>query len=308
MKDTTRRTVLKLAAAGAGAAAAAPVARPKKEVTTYVFVTGSNGGATADSELALRGHRTVAVDLPGHAHEGQFHRAYQAPQDLKALATLKSPMAKVRLDDYVEAAVKVVRRVAGYGPVILVGGSLGGATITKVADEVPDLIDTLVYDAAYCCTRLRSPNDYATTPEGRTSLAASLVDGIVADPSAIGAVRINWRSANPKFLDAAKKAFMDEGSEGEFLALLNGLLPDESMLVQGADARGRRDRWGRVRRVYIRHTKDRMIPVALQDRMIREADAATPGNRFRVFSVATSHAPTRQAYREISEILHRLAK
>ncbi|GAA3679190.1 alpha/beta hydrolase [Nonomuraea antimicrobica] len=314
MNTPTRRTALQLGAAGATAAAVAGTtaafAGPsrKKDVTTFVNVSGSNGVAVTDPLLALRGHRTVGVTLPGHGPEEQLHPAYQAPQDLAKLAALPSPVAAVTLDDYVEATVDVVRRVSRYGPVILVGGSLGGATITKVADAVPDLIDRLVYDAAFCCTKLRSPNDYMTSPEGQTSLTPGLLNGIVGDPAKIGAVRINWRTADPKFLAAAKAAFMAEASEGEFLAMLNTLLPDESLQVSAADARGRKDAWGRVPRVYIRHSKDRTIPIALQDRMIREADAATPANKFKVFTVETSHAPTIKAYQEISEILYRLAK
>ncbi|MFC5830212.1 alpha/beta fold hydrolase [Nonomuraea insulae] len=310
MNEPTRRTALQFAAAGAGAVAASALQKPerKKKVTTYVFVSGSNGAAAADSELTLRGHRTVGVTLPGHGPEEQFRLAYQAPQDLAKLATLPSPVAGVTLDDHVEATVNVVRRVSEHGPVILVGGSLGGATITKVADVVPELIDRLVYASAFCCTKLRSPNDYVGSPEGQSSLTPELLSGIVGDPTAIGAVRINWRTNDKKFLKAAKAAFMAEASEGEFLALLNTLLPDESMQVGSADARGRKDRWGRVPRVYIRHTKDRTIPLALQDRMIREADEATPGNKFTIFSVEASHAPTAKAYAQITEILHRLAK
>ncbi|MEW9551487.1 hypothetical protein [Nonomuraea sp. NPDC050783] len=41
--------------------------------------------------------------------------------------------------------------------------------------------------------------------------------------------------------------------------------------------------------------------------MIREADAATPGNRFGVFTVDTSHAPPPADYRRITDILDRLA-
>ncbi|MEV0615564.1 alpha/beta hydrolase [Nonomuraea sp. NPDC050404] len=311
MNIPTRRTAFRLAATGAGAAvAASSVVGPakKKDVTTYVFVTGSNGVAASDPELTMRGHRTVGVNLPGHGPEEQFHIAYQAPQDLKKLATLPSPVAGVTLDDYVEATVDVVRRVARYGPVILVGGSLGGAAITKAADEVPDLIDRLVYDTAFCCTKLRSPADYVNSPEGKESLSAGLMHAIVGDPTKIGAIRINWRTADRRFLDAAKAAFLAEGTEGEFLAMLNTMLPDESLQVSSADARGRKEAWGRVPRVYIRHSKDRTIPLALQDRMIREADAATPGNKFKVFTVEASHAPTAKAYKQISDILHRLAK
>ncbi|MEU1387453.1 MULTISPECIES: hypothetical protein [unclassified Nonomuraea] len=74
-----------------------------------------------------------------------------------------------------------------------------------------------------------------------------------------------------------------------------------------ADARGGTDTWGLVPRTYLRHTRDRMIPLALQDRMIREADAATPGNRFEVRTVDAGHAATAAEYRSISEILDGLA-
>ncbi|MGV9384857.1 alpha/beta fold hydrolase [Nonomuraea sp. NPDC003707] len=308
MSFPTRRDMFQYAAVAGAGAVGAQAAKPRREVTTYVFVTGANGSASGDSELTLRGHRTVGVALPGHGPEEQFHLAYQTPQDLGKLATLPSPVAGVTLDDYVEATVDAVRRVSGYGPVILVGGSLGGATITKAADVVPDLIDLLVYDTAFCCTKLSSPNDYLGTPEGKESLAGSVAAGIIADPRVIGAIRMNWRTGDRKFLDAVKAAFMAEASEGELLAMLNTLLPDESLLVGSADARGRKEAWGRVPRVYIRHTRDRVIPLALQDRMIKEADAATPGNKFKVYSVEASHAPTARTYRLITEILHKLAK
>ncbi|MEV0164883.1 pimeloyl-ACP methyl ester carboxylesterase [Nonomuraea fuscirosea] len=318
MNEPTRRAALRLAAATGAAATAsttmsvlsssASAQGKSREVTTYVFVTGSNGMASGDAELVLRGHRTVGVSLPGHGPEEQFHAAYQAPQDLKALAALPSPMAGVTLDDYVEATVNVVRRAARYGPVILVGGSLGGSTITKAADEVPGLIDRLVYVGAYCCTKLRSPAEYLETPEGSTSLGAAILPAVVGDPAVLKAIRLNWRTNDAKFLAAAKAAFMAEGTDGEFLAMLNSSLPDESLQVSSADARGRKDAWGRVPRVYVRQTLDRVIPPALQDRMIREADEATPGNRFEVFSVKGPHAPTRKSYRRITEILAGLAR
>jgi hypothetical protein len=41
----------------------------------------------------------------------------------------------------------------------------------------------------------------------------------------------------------------------------------------------------------VRCTEDHTIPLALQDRMIAEADAATPGNPFTVHTLASSHSP-----------------
>lgn len=323
MRRQTRRAALKAgalagAAVAAGAvtgSAAAAAARPgRRPVTTFVFVVGASGGTggATFNELVLRGHRVAAVDLPGHDPARQYRRSYQAPQDLAKFATEPSPMKGIGLDDYVEAAVATIRRAARNGPVVAVGGSMGGLTLSRVANEVPELIDRLVYDSAFCCVELRSAVDYLQTPEGRTSLVLdpALAAGAVGDPAKLGAVRINWRSADPKFLAALKRANIAEDepeAEGELMALLNSLLPDESLTATQEDARGHKDTWGRIPRTYIRHTLDRTIPLALQNRMIREADRLTPGNRFDVRTVRTGHYPTGTAWRRIADILHDVA-
>ncbi|WP_214409591.1 alpha/beta hydrolase [Sphaerisporangium fuscum] len=281
---------------------------PRRPVTTFVFASGANGGGSGDAELTMRGHRVLGLDLPGHeAGSGQFRRSYQAPQDLGAFAAEPSPMAGITMDDYVEQAVRAVRRVGAYGPVVLVGGSMGGAMLGPVANAVPDLLHRLVYISAFCCTELPSAAAYVGTPEASTSLIASMAAGMVGDPAKLGAARTNWRSADDRWLDDLKAAVMAEGSEAEFMSMLNGLQPDESLEVMTADARGHKETWGRVPRTYVRHSLDRVIPPALQDRMIREADALTPGNRFDVRTVRTSHMPTRAGWREIVDILDELA-
>ncbi|GAA5032739.1 alpha/beta fold hydrolase [Actinopolymorpha pittospori] len=283
--------------------------RPPSTVTTFVFVTGANGTSTAANELVARGHRWLAVDLAGHGStSGQFRLSYQAPQDLLAFATEPSPMAGVTLDDYVAATVAVVRRVAEHGPVVLVGGSMGGAAVSQAANAVPDLIDHLVYDSAYCCVDLASPAEYLQTPEGRASRAMDLLGAVVGDPAVLGVIRSNWRTADRGFLARARDALMADATEPEFLAVLNTLQPDEGLTISVADARGEADTWGRIPRTYIRHTEDRIIPLALQDRMIAEADALTPDNPFAVESVRASHVPTVARFEEIVDILDRLAR
>jgi pimeloyl-ACP methyl ester carboxylesterase len=183
--------------------------------------------------------------------------------------------------------VGVVRRVAAHGPVILVGQSMGGATITRVANEMPHLVSRLVYLSAFCCVRFRSVVDCYLSPEGATTLIPLIPS--VGDPQRLGVTRTNWRSADPAFLSGARAALAAEYDDGAFRALLNGMEPDESAAVPGDDARGEPHTWGRVPRSYIRFTRDRALPLALQDRMIREADAATPGNRFDVHSLPAPH-------------------
>ncbi|MCO8270187.1 lysophospholipase [Actinoplanes sp. TRM 88003] len=309
MTTMTRRGLLG-AAAGTAAVLASRADRPhRREVTTFVLVTGANGSASGDAELSLRGHRAVGVELPGHgAAAGQFRRSYQAPQNLAALATEPSPMAGITLDDYVTATVAVVRRAARLGPVVLWGGSMGGATVSRVANEVPRLINRLVYSSAFCCVDLPTMGDYLQTPEAAGSLILELGGASLADPAVIGASRTNFRTNDAAVLAKMKEALCADATEAEFMAMLNASQPDESIQVPLADARGHKDTWGSIPRTYIRHTRDRMIPLPLQDRMIAEADRLTPRNKFDVRSVATSHAADGAGWAASVDILDELAR
>jgi pimeloyl-ACP methyl ester carboxylesterase len=294
-----------LTLAGGGATAAATGGR--RGTTTFVVVTGASGTPGGINALSLRGHRTVGVDLPGHgAADAQFARDYQCPQDPASLATRPSPMAGVGLDAFAEAAVEVVRTVAEFGPVVLYGGSMGGATLSRVGNAVPHLIDRIVYDTAFCCVDLPTMEDYFATPEGSTTLAGNLAALAVADPAVIGAVRANYRTADPAVLAKLKEALMHDASDTEFYSMIAYLQPDESLTVGRENSQVRADTWGRVPRTFIRHTADRMIPLALQDRMIAEADRLTPHNRFDVHTVHAGHAATAQQFQEIVEILDAL--
>jgi pimeloyl-ACP methyl ester carboxylesterase len=66
---------------------------------TFVLVHGSGSSSfmwvPVQRELALLGHRSFTVDLPGHGIDAQYPGAYQAPQDLDAWAIEPSTLAKV---------------------------------------------------------------------------------------------------------------------------------------------------------------------------------------------------------------------
>jgi pimeloyl-ACP methyl ester carboxylesterase len=307
MTKYTRRSLISAAAVTAGAAAtiggwasaadATDNGRPpgRGGTPTFVLVNGTCASSSwwtpLARELGLLGYRTIAVDLPGHGVEGHFPLAYQAPQDLGALATVPSPLASVTIEDYENRVVGIVRRASRNGPVILVGHSEGGVSLSRAANVVPHLLDRIVYMAAVCCVDLPSVDEYLATPDGITSLSADIGRyGSVGDAEALGVLRVNWRSSDPRFLAAFKQAVAADFPDSEVRAVLNLLEPDETLGIFGADARGHAGTWGRVPRTYVRFTKDLDLPLALQDRMIAEADRLTPHNRFDVRSVPAPHA------------------
>ncbi|WP_210577094.1 alpha/beta fold hydrolase [Streptomyces sp. GESEQ-4] len=321
---TSRRQALRRLAAGAGGAALAvgvgagtahatdtdrATARTRHRIRTYVLVHGTHSAGVfwtaIGRELALRGHRVVTVDQPLHGAEKFIPKAYQT-QDFNALATEPSPVAALTLDDFERRVTGVVRRAARLGgPVVLVGHSMGGLSVSRVANAVPELLAHICYMAAFCPSRsMPSLNDCAGSPEGQ--FAISPLEQIVGDPGKLGVLRLNWRTSSSRDLAVFKEMTCAEYTDAEFLRVLEGLQADESMTAYAGRAVGRAETWGRIPRTYLRFGKDRTVATELQDRMIAEADELTPHNRFMVHNFpGTGHMgpsdPTR-----VTDLLHGL--
>ena len=118
-----------------------------------------------------------------------------------------------------------------------------------------------------------------------------------------GAMRINPRNADPDYVEKGRQAFYGDLPTEEYVRYAAMLTPDLPLAVGMEDARGTAQRWGRVPRTFVRTTEDQTIPVALQDRMIAEADAATPANRFAVHTLESSHSPFASMPDALAEIL-----
>jgi pimeloyl-ACP methyl ester carboxylesterase len=146
-----------MALTAALAACVAVVPSPKN---TYVLVHGAFQDRRAWDEIVPRlqaqGHKVIAADLPGRVNGAV-------------------PPEQATLDGYRDYVVKLIE--AEPGPVVLVGHSFGGFTISAVADKIPQRIRTLVYVAAYLPVSGESMAKIAETDEknrfnkgsGRTS-------------------------------------------------------------------------------------------------------------------------------------------
>ncbi|MFC4472618.1 alpha/beta hydrolase [Streptomyces xiangluensis] len=259
---------------------------------TFVLVHGAFANsfslAPLQAELGLLGHRSVAVDLPGHGFGATFTRAYQAPQDLDGLATAPGSIRGVKLADNAAHLIGILERARRNGPVILVAHSRGGATATAAANARPDLIDRIVYVAAWCPVAL-DVGDYYAEPEMATVDTASLVSAMAGNPAELGLLRVNFRTADPDALAALKAAFLADGTDEEFLTFLSTFQPDENLDVGTSTDRAQAATWGRVPKTFVRLANDASMPLAMQDRLIREGNELTPDNPYDVRTLESSH-------------------
>ncbi|WP_419704771.1 alpha/beta fold hydrolase [Promicromonospora sp. NFX87] len=277
---------------------------------TFVLVHGAFANsfsfAPLQAELALLGHRSAAVDLPGHGFAATYPAAYQAPQDLAGLATAPGSIKGVTLADNAARVIEALERAKEHGPVILVGHSRGGATLTAVGNARPDLIDRIVYVSAWAPVDL-GVGEYYAEPEMASVDAGVLAGVLAADPAAVGLLRANFRTADPAALASLKEAFLADGTDDEFFTFLNTFQPDENLDAGTSADRVQAATWGTIPRTYVRLSADTSIPVAMQDRMIREADALTPDNRYDVHTLESSHLLWLVRPRPAAELLASLA-
>ena len=272
----------------------------------FLFVHGAWHAAAHWNEvterLAAMGHRAFAIDLPGSGLNAAYPQSYLS-NDFTALASEVSPLKDVHLADYADAIGVQLDRMARHGQVTLVGHSFGGLAITLAAEARPDLIGRLVYLTAYVpVPNLPNGVALASLPEGQSSISGAI---LIGDPRVTGAQRINPRDADPAYVEKGRQALYNDVSTETYLRFTAYCNPDLPLAVAFDNATGTQQRWGRIPRSFIRCTEDHTVPLALQNRMITEADAVTPDNRFQVHSLASSHSSFASMPDRLAEVLSR---
>lgn len=261
-------------------------------IPTIVLVHGAFANsftfAPLSAELALRGVRSAAVDLPGHGFEATFPIGYQAPQDRENMTSAPGRIRGVTLADNVEYLAGVLARAKEHGPVIVLAHSRGGITLTATANAHPELIDHMVYVSAWAPVALETAA-YNAEPEMAEVDSTTLAAAAVGNPAELGLLRCNFRSSDTALLEGLQSLFCAEATPDEFRTFLNSFQPDENLDIGDTSDRAQAGTWGTINRTYIRLGEDRSLPPAMQDRLIRDGDDLTPDNPYRVRTLVSSH-------------------
>lgn len=238
-------------------------------MSIYVLVHGAYHGGWCWEKivplLEAAGHTAIAVDLPGHGDN-------------------PAPIETVTLDAYVDHVCGIVE--AQPEPVILAGHSLGGMTITQVAERVPDRIERAVYVTAAMPGNGQNRADFAEHegPVDMGKLRQVSEDGLSATIAR----------------ENIKPTFYNECSDEDVARAIPRLVP-QAMEVFQRKAETTPERFGTVRRAYVECTRDNAIPIALQRAMM----AAQPCDA--VFTIDTDHSPFYSRPRELADHLLSLA-
>jgi pimeloyl-ACP methyl ester carboxylesterase len=272
----------------------------------FVLIHGGGHGAWAFEKVApyliLEGHAVIAPDLPGHGLNARFPESYRSrAQDPGKFAAEPSPLAQLTLTDLASAVTGAVRQVARTErEVILVGHSMAGALLNWAGEAVPELVTRLVYLSGWMTGAGKSFDDYFQTPEMTATEIPSL---ILANPGVVGAVRIDFGSADPAYRTRAKAAFGADVDDETWDAAAHLLTSETPVAVFTEPVNLTAGRWGALPRTYISCTRDRALPLAAQRRFISEADAFTPGNLTDVRELATSHSPFLSQPEQLARVL-----
>ena len=256
--------------------------------------------------LAERDYASVAIDLPGAGGHTKIPASYnQRPLDLAAFGTEPSPNAGVTQDERNEATLLAIKEAAflGNGQVVLVGHSLGGLTLTPVAQMAPEQLYAVVYLAAFLL-----PKDMpAAVMIADESMAKSKVsDLFMADPEVTGALRVDPKSEDADYVALAREAFYADLTDADFKTALTHLHPDEPAQVAGVPSSMSADKFGTVSRHYIRCTQDRAVVIEGQDKMVAMVDGAL-GNKTTTHTLEASHSPFYSQPENLVDILVRIA-
>jgi pimeloyl-ACP methyl ester carboxylesterase len=208
------------------------------------------GWGFVKGRLEAQGYPVVAIRLPGRGEDA-------------------TPIDQITLDLYRTKVLDVINGLPG--PVVLVGHSFGGVTISIVAESEPDKIKSLVYLSAYLPKSGQSLN----------SLAHTDPDSVLAKPGNF-VVSDDHKYASIK--DEAKADTFANDADEAGKKLIVASIIKEPLAPLATPVTLTDEKFGKVKKFYISTTEDQAVTPALQARMLE----ATPVDK--VIKIKAGHA------------------
>jgi pimeloyl-ACP methyl ester carboxylesterase len=211
------------------------------------------------------GLQSISVDLPGRG------------DDMRRWSSLT-------LADYTDTVIAAVESAGE--PVTLVGHSLGGLTVSQVAERVPDKLSSLVYLAAMLLKDGQSTVEVATSDTD-----SELMTNISLDESG---------EASTVAAGAAPRLFFGDCTKEVSDAATARLVP-EPIVPSSTPVQVTPGRWGAVPRSYIVCEQDLAITPAAQRAMIAAVGVD------RTVEMQSGHSPFLSQPAQLADILVALA-
>ena len=234
---------------------------------TYVLVHSAWLGAwqweNVAKPLMAAGHTVITPDLPGHGND-------------------KTSPADITMQDYVNTLVDILDRQEN--PVILVGHSFNGITISRAAELRPQKVKKLVYLTAFLL------------PNGGSFLGA--VQGVEGSKAVE-----NFRLSDDKTYayvveEEIQNAFAHDIPVEAFNGAKPYIVPEPAAPLM-YELEITDENFGAIPKVYIECTEDRAIPIEIQRAMYNNQVEE-------VFSINSSHTPNFSQPDEVASILMKL--
>lgn len=210
--------------------------------------------------LTQIGHPVILADLKSHGYSAANY------DEVIDMADYVSPVSAV-----LEAAT---------APVVLLGHSMGGVSITHLGETHAGKIRKLIYLTAYMTPAGRSANDYIFSPAYMNDPSAAEVFQVLsASPDGKGVVLDKSQS------ERVKRAFYGGCSDRDIAIATANTVATTCNVPYGYLPTSTAARYGATPRVYIECTADRAIPLTMQRRMQADVPGAT------VMTLDASHSP-----------------
>jgi pimeloyl-ACP methyl ester carboxylesterase len=173
---------------------------------------------------------------------------------------------------------------------VLVGHSMGGVTLTYLAEKYPEKISKLIYLTAFMAPKGKRALDYVLL-NLKIPAAKELFEAVSQVNNGRGL------QLDLKRRDLVKAAFYADCSDHDVDIASRNVLPITSTVPDGTVSEITSERFGRIPRVYIECTLDKAIPIETQRLMMKDVPGA------KVVSIETSHSAFFSKPVELAQIL-----